>query len=329
MSLSALSHDGRRPLFPPCVISVRDALKKTKAPAPLSSHPAQRRSSGKVAGNPDPAYVPWEEAPFDGLDDDDVCLRLRHQDVSFSRKVEGLEELSLRGGDAHRPLLPDLVDRMSDELPLSEDPETPRSVWLSLLLNETVRIPILDAAERERLAGALLRLSLSWVRCGSGEDPLLWATIRRAASLLRPEETNKLLAFMAGELPLSIHQVALQAVEETATVLDDALPGPVIEAVESLARRYIDLAKTDERGADVAAVAAVAVAAAVLARAPSASQLVQDAVQSCPARIRWLSGVILKRAIEHRARVRSGALEIPGVAEAVLALQGNDPPRGG
>lgn len=219
--------------------------------------------------------------------------------------------------------------RMSDELPLSEDPESSRTSWLSLLLNETVRIPILEAAERERLAGALLRLSLSWVRCGSGENPLLWATIRRGASLLRPDETGRILAFMSDELPLSIHQVALQAVEETATVLNDALPDPVLEAVESLARRYINLAKPEEGGADVAAVAAGAVAAAVLARAPSTSQLVQALVQSCPARARWLSGVILRRAIEHRARVRSGAPETPGVAEAVLALQGNDEPRGG
>lgn len=329
MSLSALQTGGRRPLFAHPGVLGRDALKKGKAPAALPARRAQVRPSRTIAGAPPPDDVLWGEEPPEGLDEDDLCWRLRHQDVTFAKAVEFLEELSLRGSEAHRQLFPELVDRRMDEVPLSDDPESPTSAWLSLLLSETVRVPIVVATERERLAGALLRLSLQWLRRGSGEDPLLWAAIRRGASLLRPDETGKLLDFMAEGRPLSIHQVALQAVEETATVLDEVLPGPVIEGVDSLARRYIDLARTGEGGADVAAVAAGAVAAAVLARAPSASELVQALVLSCPSRVGWLARVILGRARDHRAGVRPGAPELPGVAEAILQLGADAEPLGG
>jgi len=312
MSLAARKAPGYRPLCASESAHSRGKLMGARAPGPL------------LARVPEP-FVAWDDEPLEELDAFALFLRLQHQDVAPSKKVEILDELSFRERDIPSSLLSELLDRMQDAIPPPGATESPEGAWLSSLVNETVRAKVAETFERARLSVALLRIAVRWLSLGSAEDPCLWTAIRRGSSLLRPEEMDAMLVFLAPERPLSIHQVAIQAVEAKSTVIDDELPTSVRDRVGELALEYVDKAISGDAGATIDAIAAGAVAASALARVSTLPQMVKIVVQSCPPRVRWLVGVLLTRAVEHRKSVRPGAPAIPGVMDAITALQSDAP----
>jgi len=88
---------------------------------------------------------------------------------------------------------------------------------------------------------ATLQLAARWMARGSN-DPTLWAVIRRGSSLLGPEDMGRILPFLAPGLPLTIHQVAIQAVESKSTIAVDPLPKDVTDRVAELAQPYVNKA---------------------------------------------------------------------------------------
>jgi len=174
---------------------------------------------------------------------------------------------------------------------------------------------------RDLLGSVLLRLAHRRMSRNSVEDPALWAVIRRGSSLLRPEDMSRMLPFLAPGLPLTIHQVAIQAVESKSTIVVDPLPKEVTDRVAELAQLYVTKASVGNAGAEVDALAAGATASAVLAQSVSAPQIVATVVQDCPPRVSWLAANILFDAIEHRARVRADIPGIPGAAALANTLR--------
>lgn len=174
---------------------------------------------------------------------------------------------------------------------------------------------------RDLLGSVLLRLAHRRMSRNSVEDPALWAMIRRGSSLLRPEDMGRMLPFLAPGLPLTIHQVAIQAVESKATIAIVLIPRAVTDRVVELAQLYVAKAVTGDGGAEVDALASGAVASAVLAQAVSASRLVAIVIQDCAPRVSWLAANILSDAIAHRSMVNPGAPEIPEAASLAAALR--------
>jgi hypothetical protein len=167
---------------------------------------------------------------------------------------------------------------------------------------------------------ATLQLAARWMARGSN-DPTMWAVIRRGSSLLGTEDMGRILPFLAPGLPLTIHQVAIQAVESKSTIAVDSLPKDVTDRVAELAQLYVTKASVGDAGAEVDALAAGATASTVLAQAASAPQIVATVVRDCPPRVSWLAANILSDAIAHRAKVRADAPEIPGAAALAATLR--------
>ncbi len=174
---------------------------------------------------------------------------------------------------------------------------------------------------RGLLGAVLLHIASRRLVRGSSEDPALWAMVRRGSSLLRPEDIGRMLPFLAPGLPLTIHQVAIQAVESKATIAIVPIPQPVTDRVVELAQLYVAKAVTGDGGAEVDALASGAVASAVLAQAVSAPQLVATIIQDCAPRVSWLAANILSDAIAHRSKVNPGAPEIPEAAALAASLR--------